>query len=601
MLTSRLACAALAVALAFAAPVPAAAAPPVSPIQERADRFLALVNASWQALYTVENHAAWDAATDVSDAHDAASSAASKARAAFMGNPALITEARALLAHERELDALTVRQLRRALLLAAEGPMTNPALVAARIEAETQQASAMNGWRFQLGGKDVIANDLDERLVAATDLSERRAVWEASKAIGPALRPGLAKLQGLRNGVARELGYPDYFTLQAAGHDMTTAEVLAMQEQFLVTLRPLYEQLYTWARYELAKKYHQPVPERIPADWLPNRWGQEWQALVAVPGLDSTIAKKSPEWLVRTGERFYTSLGRRPLPESFWRDSDLYPVQPPSTRRKNAHASCWDMNLDGDIRSLMSVESDEMWFGTLHHELGHAYYDLAYMRPEVPYLLREGASPAFHEGFAGVAEVAARQVPYLQSLGLVPPGPRSKDAQVRSLLHDALATVPFMFFACGPMTHWEADVYAHALPQDQWNARWWQYVNDYQGIVPPAPRGEEWCDPATKTHINDTPAYYFSYAIATVFQYQVYCHIAKQVLHQDPRNCNFAGHPEVGAFLERMQAPGATQDWRVILRDATGEELSTRAMLDYYQPLMDWLVKQNRGRKIGWR
>ena len=258
------------------------------------------------------------------------------------------------------------------------------------------------------------------------------------------------------------------------------------------------------------------------------------------------------------------------------------------------------MNLNGDIRSLMSVESDEMWFGTLHHELGHAYYDLAYTRPEVPYLLREGASPAFHEGFAGVAEVAARQTPYLRSLGLIPDVKPSKDAEIRSLLHDALATVPFMFFASGPMTHWEADVYAHGLPPEQWNARWWQYVRDYQGIVPPTPRGEEWCDPVTKTHVNDTPAYYFSYAIATVFQYQVYCHVAKTVLHQDPHQCNFAGHPEVGAFLERMQAPGATKDWRVILREATGEDLSTRAMLEYYRPLMDWLVKQNRGRKIGW-
>lgn len=596
----------LAVAVLFAGALSHAAAASSfaaerTPVQERADRFLSLVNASYQALYTVENHAAWDAATDVSDAHDAASAAASKARAAFMGNPALITEARELLAHAGELDTLTVRQLRRALLLAAEGPMTNPALVTERIETETKQASTMNGFVFRLRDKDVIANDLDERLVKSTDPAERREVWEASKAIGPALRPGMVKLQGLRNGVARELGYPDYFTLQAANHDMTTAEVLAMQDEFLRTLRPLYEQLYTWTRYELAKRYHQPVPDRIPADWLPNRWGQEWEALVEVPGLDEALAAKSPEWIVRTGERFYTSLGRAPLPASFWAASDLYPVAPPSTRRKNAHASCWDMNLDGEIRSLMSVESDEQWFMTVHHELGHAYYDLAYTRPGVPPLLREGASPAFHEGFAEVAAMASRQAPYLQSLGLIPAGKRSPDAEIRTLLHDALATVPFLFFACGPMTHWEADVYAHELPQDQWNARWWSYVNDYQGVVPPAPRGEEFCDPVTKTHINDAPAYYFSYAIATVFEYQVYCHIAKNVLHQDPRRSNFAGHPEVGAFLERMQAPGATRDWRAILREATGEDLSTRAMVDYYRPLMDWLVKENRGRKIGWR
>jgi peptidyl-dipeptidase A len=302
--------------------------------------------------------------------------------------------------------------------------------------------------------------------------------------------------------------------------------------------------------------------------------------------------------VVQAGEKFYQGLGRQPLPETFWKASDLYPVAAGSARKKNSHASCWDMDLEHDIRSLMSVENDEYWFSTVHHELGHAYYDLAYARPEVPYLLRTGASPAFHEGFAGVAEVASRQTPYLQSLGLLPAG--AKTDEIRTLLHDALATVPFMYFASGTMTHWEADVYANALPADQWNQRWWQYARDYQGVEPPSPRGEEFCDAATKTHINDNPAYYFSYAIATVFQYQVYCHIARNVLHQDPRNCSFAGHPEVGAFLDGMQRQGATRPWRTILHEATGTDLSTRAMVDYYQPLMAWLVKQNRGRKIGW-
>lgn len=590
--------AALSLGAALLSAGPAAAAP--TPIQERADRFLALVNSTYQALYTVEQRALWDAATDVSDAHDAASAVASKARAAFAGNPALITEARELLTHEGELDTLTVRQLRRALLNAAEGPMTNPGLVAARIEAETRQASAMNGYQFRFRGQDVIPNDLDERLVKSTDLAERREVWEASKTIGPVLKPGLVELQGLRNRVARELGYSDYFTLQAANHDLTTEQVVRMNEEFLRTLRPLYEQLYTWTRYELAKKYGRPVPERLPADWLPNRWGQEWEALVEVPGLDAALEKKSPEWVVQTGEKFFTSLGRAPLPKSFWDESDLYPVKAPSTRKKNAHASCWDMNLDGEIRSLMSVSNDEYWFVTVHHELGHAYYDLAYRRPEVPYLLRTGASPAFHEGFAGITEVAARQSPYLRSLGLLDDKADGPDARMRTLLHDALATVPFMFFACGPMTHWEADVYAHELPAGDWNARWWKYVREYQGIEPPAPRGEEFCDAATKTHVNDYPAYYFSYAFATVFQYQVYCHIAKHVLRQDPRQSNFAGHPEVGAFMENMQKWGATRDWRTILREATGEDLSTRAMLEYYQPLLEWLKKQNRGRKVGW-
>jgi peptidyl-dipeptidase A len=591
-------CALLALPLAATlglAPAPAVAK---SEIQDRADRFLMVVNASYQALYTVAQRASWDASTDVTPEHDAASAAAGKAAAAFNGNPALITEARELLTHESELEPLTVRQLKMVLLNAAEGPMTNPELVAARIDAETQLASTLNSFTFTLDGQPITTNEIDDRLVTLDDVAQRRAVWEASKQSGPALKPGLVKLQGLRNDVARELGYHDYFALQCARHDMSADDMVRLHDDFLKELRPLYLQLYTWAKYELAKKYGQPVPKRLPAHWIPNRWSQEWNAMVAVPALAAAFGDKSPEWIVKTAESFYTSLGRPPLPASFWAKSDLYPVKPPDPRKKNTHASCWHIDLESDIRSLQNVEANESWFGTAHHELGHGYYDMAYARPEVPMLLRTGASPAFHEGFAGLGELAARQTPYLQSLGLLPKG-KSGDA-ITPLLRDALNTIPFMFWASGVMTHWEHDFYANDLPADQLNARWWEYVGEFQGIEPPAPRGEEYCDPATKTHIDDTPAYYFSYAVATVIQYQLHDHIARQILGEDPRSCNYAGDQKVGAFLEGMQRQGATKPWREILREATGEDLSTRAMMDYYKPLMTWLQKQNRGRALGW-
>lgn len=592
---------ALALACALALVPGARADAPRGPFQERADRFLALVNASYQALYGVSSRAQWEASTDVSPEHDAAYAAANKAYAAFNGNPAIITEARALLEHAAELDPLTVRQLRRALLNAAEGPMTDPALVTARIDAETRQASAMNGYTYQLDGAPITANAIDDSLMTLTDVSRRLAVWEASKRMGVELRGGLQTLQGLRNGVARELGYPDYFTLQVAKYDMTSAdEMLRLNQEFIRELKPLYLQLHTWARYELAKRYHQPVPKRIPAHWLPNRWGQEWNALVPSSSLDAAFKGRTAESVVKAGERFYTGLGFAPLPATFWERSDLYALPADATRKKNAHASCWHIDLDRDIRSLMSVEPDEWWWHTVHHELGHGYYFMSYTRPEVPPLLRDGANPSFHEGMGELISLASGQQPYLVSMGLLKPGKVTKDEQIRHLLADALESVPFLMWGSGTMTHWEADLYAKSLPPDQWNARWWRYVADFQGIEPPSPRGEEFCDPATKTHINDTPAYYYSYAIATVFKFQMHDHIAKRILHQDPHACSYADNREVGAFLRGIMEKGATQDWRVVLREATGEDLSTRAMVEYFQPLMSWLQKQNKGRTIGW-
>jgi peptidyl-dipeptidase A len=570
-----------------------------SPVQERADRFLALANAGYQALYRVNSEAQWVAVRDVTPEHDAAAEATGKAYAAFNGNRAIINEARELLTHEKELSELTVRQLKQLLLNAAEGPMTNPDLVAKRVAAETKQASVMNGFEFKLNGQKTTANQIDDKLEKSTDLAERKAVWETSKEIGPALKENLVKLRGLRNGVAKEMKYPDYFALEVAAYGMTTDEMLKMLEDWMTTLRPLYLQLHTWTKYKLAEKFHQPVPKKIPAHWINNRWAQEWPGLVEAANIDKYFEGRKPEWIVKIAEQFYTGLGFSPLPESFWQKSDLYPLPPDSKRKKNTHASCWHVDLENDIRSLQSIEPNARWFFTAHHELGHGYYFKAYTRPEVPYLLRIGAAPGFHESVGELISLASSQVPYLQSRGVLPAD--FKAEKTAFLLDDALArSIPFIYFSCGVMPHWEADIYARNLPSDQWNARWWKYVSDFQGVEPPSPRGEEFCDAATKTHINDNPAYYYNYAFATVFKFQLHDYIARKILHQPPQSCNYGDNKEVGAWLNNILKKGGTEDWRKVLKEATGEDISTRAMMDYFKPLMTWLEEQNKGRQIGW-
>ncbi len=572
----------------------------INPTQERADRFLSLANASYQALYYVQSEASWKASTDVSDVHDASSETAGKALAAFMGNPAIINETKTLLFHRNELNELTVRQLEKLLLLAAEGPMTNPKLTQDRIAAETAQASTLNGFEFKLHGKPITVNEIDNLLQSSTDLPERDDIWEASKESGKALRDGLIKLRDLRNGVAQEMGYHDYFSLQVAHYGMTTEEMIKMNDDFMQVLRPLYLQLHTWAKYKLAEKYHQPVPKRIPAHWINNRWSQEWDGLADGADLTPFFKNRTPEWVAQASERFYVGLGFPALPKSFWEKSDLYPVPAGDKRKKNTHASAWHLDLGTDLRSLQSIEANPWWFETNHHEFGHIYYFMSYTRPEVPPLLRDGANPGFHEGFGELTALAASQEPYLKSVGVLPAD--FKADQNAFLLSNALSSggIPFMFWASGVMAHWEADIYAGNLPADQWNKRWWQYVRDFQGVEPPREHGEEWCDAATKTHINDTPAYYYTYAFAEVFKHQLHDYIAKNILHQPPQSCNYANNKEVGEFLRKIMAKGQTEDWRKVLKEATGEDLSTRAMSEYYAPLLKWLEEQNKGRPIGW-
>jgi peptidyl-dipeptidase A len=317
--------------------------------------------------------------------------------------------------------------------------------------------------------------------------------------------------------------------------------------------------------------------------------------------MDAPFQGKPREYITQQAERFYRSLGFPALPASFWAKSDLYPADPNSGRKKNSHASAWHIDLRQDVRSLMSIEPDNRWFTTAHHELGHIYYDLSYANPRVPYLLRAGANRAFHEGIGDLIGLAAGQRPYLKQVGLLTPE-AERASPVTFLLDTALdgSSVVFLPFAAGTMTHFERDFYAGTIDDRSLNAGWWAHVGQFQGIAPPGPRPETLCDAATKTHINDDPAQYYDYAIGTVLKFQLHDHIARRILGQDPRACNYYGQAKVGEFLRGILELGATRDWNAVLREATGEGLSARALASYFEPLREWLRAENQGRKIGW-
>ena len=146
------------------------------------------------------------------------------------------------------------------------------------------------------------------------------------------------------------------------------------------------------------------------------------------------------------------------------------------------------------------------------------------------------------------------------------------------------------------MSEFEKSLYADNLPPDEFNKKWWALVKQYQGIVPPAARGEEYCDAATKTHINDDAAQYYDYALSTVLMFQLHQHIAENILKQPATATNYFGHKEIGDFLKKIMYPGASRDWRDVLKDATGQDMNAKAMLRYFEPLLAWLKKENRGR-----
>jgi len=560
--------------------------------------FLEMYNQLGRRLHTSASEANWRASTDATPEHTGERIGAESAQAAFRGSRYIIETSQKLLDARDALTDLEFRQLDKILLLAAESPGTAPELVRRRMAAEARVAATLADFTFCLDRRGercvspISRNEIESGLRNSRDLTERRHLWEVSKQIGLPLKPGLAELRDLRNQLAKELGYTSYFHLQVADYGMSVEEMMALMDETLGKVRPLYDELHMYARRRLAKRYGKPVPKQIPAHWLPDEFAQAWPG-IAMPGdLDNLFQGKTEEWIVRQAENFYTSLGLEPLPESFWVRSDLYALPPGSTRHKNVDARSWHIDLDHDVRTLMSVEPNLRWFVTSHHELGHVYYFLAYSNPNVPPVLREGLNRAFHEAIGSLIGMAARREPYLREIGLLPADRKLDRTQM--LLDEALdAGIVSLPWSAGVMTHFERDLYEDDLPVDQFNERWWGLVERYQGVVPPTPRGEQFCDACTKTHIIEKPARYYDYAIAQLIKYQLNDYIAREILHVDPREASYYGNKEVGAWLMSILEVGATRDWREVLKEKTGEDLSSRAMLQYFQPLTDYLKTEN--------
>ena len=553
----------------------------------------------YQKLYTASSEAQWASNTHIveGDSTNAVRTrAADEALNAFVGSTENINRIRTFLRASSVITPLQKRQFETMLYNAGTGPQTVADIVKRRIAADAAQTEKLYGYRFTVNGKEVTPNQIDSVLRNSTNLADRRAFWESSKAIGPTLKPGIVNLRELRNGTVKALGYPDFFTYQVSDYGMTADEMLQLTDGMNRELRPLFRELHTFARYELAKKYNQPVPDLIPADWLPNRWGQDWSSLVNVEGLnlDNAFKGKTSEWIVRQGENFYKSLGFNALPQTFWEKSSLYNLPANSPFKKNTHASAWHMDLENDVRSLMSVEPDADWYGTAHHELGHIYYYMSYSNPNVPLVLRGGANRAYHEGIGTLMQLASGQRRFLANRGLI--SPNVAPDSIQTLLKEALQYVVFMPFSTGTMTRFEYELYAKNLPPDRFNAKWWELARRYQGIVPPSARGEQFADGLTKTHINDDPGQYYDYALSQALLFQLHNHIATNILHQNPHDTDYYGNKQVGDFLKTLMAPGASRPWRDVLKETTGQELNAQAMVQYFAPLYSWLKEQNKGR-----
>lgn len=575
----------------FARTTTAAPARPTSPgaIEREAQVFLQHFTDLARPVSQAAAQASWQAAMDATPTNLAARSGAERAAAAMRGAPGVIERARRLLSQERRLRPATARLLKRVLLEAAASPGTLPDLVNERGEEEARQAALL---------ERPAPPELDRLLRTSLDSERRAEAWNTAQEAGRALKPGLQRLVRQRNQLARAMGYSSHFALEAAHHDMSVKELMALLDGTVAALGPLHGQLSCWARRTLAARFNQPVPALLPAHWLSSRWGQTLSGLT--PPEDpppSPFATRSPQAILKIADDFFRSLGFPPLPASFWQRSDLLPVPAGTDRRKGARAATFDLGGAGearDVRVVMSVEPTAAWFHTAHHELAHVHQHLsrgadAQLDPPLP--LR-GASRALWEAIGELSALASEQPPYLKRLGLLLP---EAGNPLDRLLSTALESVVFLRFAAGTVAHFEHDLYEGDLPVADWQGRWWHYVARYQGMEPPAPRPGDLCDACTKPQLSLQPARYHDYALAVIIKHQLHDHICRKLLQQDVRACDYAARPEAGAFLRDLLAKAPHQDWRQLLREKTGEPPGARALVEYFAPLGPELARRNQG------
>jgi peptidyl-dipeptidase A len=488
---------------------------------------------------------------------------------------------------------------------------TTPGAAAELNTIATDLQSIYGKGKGTIDGKPVNGSDIEAAMGDSRDPDQLKEMWASwHDNVGAPMKDDYVRMVDIANQGARELGFKNVGAMWRGQYDMSADEFAALTEKLWQQVKPLYDDLHCYTRTKLNEKYGDAVQAKtgpIRADLLGNMWAQEWGNIydVVAPagagniGYDLTqlLQAKSydPIKMVKTGEGFFSSLGFEPLPDTFWERSQFVK---PADREVICHASAWDIDNKDDIRIKMCIKVNADDFTTIHHELGHNYYQRAYNEQDTLHL--DGANDGFHEAIGDM--IALSITPdYLVGIGLLDqaqvPGP---DKDLGLLLRqgmDKLAFLPFGLL----VDRWRWGVFDGSIKPAGYNRAWTALRLQYQGITPPVERPDDAFDPGAKYHIpGNTP--YTRYFLARILQFQFYkaaCDIAGWTgpLHR----CTFYGNKDVGTRLNAMLEMGASKPWPDALEAFTGSrEMDGKALVEYFAPLQDWLKEQNKGKQCGW-
>ncbi len=623
-------------------PPPAAApAPPPGPTAADADKFIAGINDDLRKQLPYESSAEWVAETFITDDTQAISSKANEEHLAWQAKK--LQEAKQFNSTQG-LSADTARGLMLIKNVSAPAPsdagkQAEMAQILARMDANYGAGK----WcpEKPIGGKDCLNLTDIEKIVDNVDFShqpdEILAAWDGWHATARPIRKDYQRFVELVNEGAKEMGYADAGEVWRSSYDMSPADFGKEVERLWDQVKPLYEQMHCYVRTKLNAKYGDKIVSKtgeIPAHLLGNMWAQQWgnvyplvEPYKGVGSIDVSPAlkkqrdeeyqkllkdfkgAKTPEALAelshkadvaesvrmaKTAEDFYTSIGFQKLPDSFWQKSML---TRPRDRDVICHANAWDMNMQGDVRVKMCIEPKEEDLTTIHHELGHIFYDLSYN--PLPPIFQNAAHDGFHEAIGDTITLSLTPA-HLHKIGLVGDVKADPKAVINSQMKWALEKI--VFLPWGKLVdQWRWQVFSGQVTPENYNAAWWKLREQYQGVAPPNARNEEAFDPGAKFHVpNNTP--YTRYFLSFILQFQFQKALCDAAGFKGPLNeCDIYGNTAAGEKYKAMLAAGASKPWQETLEKLTGtRQMDASAILEYFAPLIEYLKQQNQGQQCGW-
>ena len=621
-----------------AAPVATGVAP--APAGETADQFIARVNDEFRKSYSELTSAQWLSSTYInSDSEMLAAKA----------NERWLTQLNGWIEQSKRFDgqqmsAETARAIKLLKLMTAMPAPKDPK----KLEELTQIATRMEGMygsgSYCTGEGDAKTcrdiGQLSEVLATSRDYDAQLDAWQGWHTISQPMRKDYTRFTALVNEGAKEMGFADAGEMWRSGYDMSPVELAAETDRLWDQVKPLYEQLHCYARGKLDTQYGKDKGEvaggMLPAHLMGNLWQQDWgnlwDMMQPYPGagsldVNSALRKMADANLVRElakpgaggasaayrsymaeraaeldtakqmterAQDFYTSLEMPKLPQSYWEKTQFIK---PLDRDVVCHASAWDMNMAGDVRTKMCIVPSEEELTTIYHELGHIYYDLAYNKQ--PPIFQGGAHDGFHEAI-GDTIVLSMTPKYLASVGLVGQQQQSQEALINAQMRMALAKVAFLPFGL-MIDRWRWGVFDGSITPANYNKAWWDLKAKYQGVAPATPRDETFFDPGAKYHVpGNTP--YTRYFLSHILQFQFYKALCDTAGYKGPLyECSFYGNKEAGQKYWAMLSKGASQPWQQTMKELTGtEKMDASAVLEYFAPLQTWLKEQNAGSSCGW-